>query len=188
MNKWLSVFYHVSSLEIWNRLYLNAKVFYSAYWFPHIFFHIITQLESNTPPSELPLYKLHIFGVVIIIWNLSFLRRQFQLEVEQMFTTYWIVITWRLDWGGTWHAELGLIILVTMLLGLLILWLVKVKIKYFWFDTCVHNWSVTWLCGWGSLILSHHPAKFGVHRLCESGDITFFICHVTTISKCHMTL
>ena len=111
-----------------------------------------------------------------------------EIEVEQMFTTYWIVITWRLDWGGTWHVELGLIILVTMLLGLLILWLVKVKIKYFWFDTCVHNWSVTWLCGWGSLILSQHPVKFGVHRPCESGDITLLICHVTTISKCHMTL
>ena len=38
------------------------------------------------------------------------------------------------------------------------------------------------------LILSHHPAKFGVHRPCESGDITFFICHVTSISKCHVTL
>ena len=39
---------------------------------------------------------------------------------------------------------------------------------------------VTWLCGGGSLILSHHPPKFGVHRPCEIGDITFFICHVTT--------
>ena len=32
---------------------------------------------------------------------------------------------------------------------------------------------IAWLCGWGPLILSHHPAKFGVHRPCESGDITF---------------
>ena len=34
----------------------------------------------------------------------------------------------------------------------------------------------------------HNPAKFGVHRPCESKDITFFICRVTTISKCHVTL
>ena len=25
-------------------------------------------------------------------------------------------------------------------------------------------WRVTWLCGWGPFILSHHSAKFGVHR------------------------
>ena len=31
-----------------------------------------------------------------------------------------------------------------------------------------------WLCGWGPLILSHQPAKFGVHRPCESKDIKFF--------------
>ena len=37
-------------------------------------------------------------------------------------------------------------------------------------------------------ILSHHPAKFVVHRLCESGNITFSICHVTTKLKCHVTL
>ena len=31
---------------------------------------------------------------------------------------------------------------------------------------------VTWLFGWVSLILSHHPAKFKIHRSCESWDIT----------------
>ena len=40
----------------------------------------------------------------------------------------------------------------------------------------------------GFLILSHHPAKFGAQRPCESEDITFFICHVTTCLMCHMTL
>ena len=35
---------------------------------------------------------------------------------------------------------------------------------------------------------SHHPAKFWVHKPCESGDITFFICQVTTISKGHVAL
>ena len=37
-------------------------------------------------------------------------------------------------------------------------------------------------------MLSYHPAIFGVHRPCESGNITFFICHVATISKYHVTL
>ena len=32
-------------------------------------------------------------------------------------------------------------------------------------------------------MLSHHPAKFGAHRSCESGDVTFFIYHVTTLSN-----
>ena len=47
------------------------------------------------------------------------------------------------------------------------------------------TWScVTWLGGWGTLILSHQPAKFGIHKPSESKDITFFICHMTT--KCHV--
>ena len=37
-------------------------------------------------------------------------------------------------------------------------------------------------------IPSYHPAKFGVHRPYESGDITSLIFHVTKISKCHVTL
>ena len=42
--------------------------------------------------------------------------------------------------------------------------------------------------GGGSLVLIHELAKFRIHRPCESGDITFFICHVITISKSHVTL
>ena len=42
--------------------------------------------------------------------------------------------------------------------------------------------------GGGSLVLSHELAKFRIHRPCESADITFFICQVTTISKSHVTL
>ena len=63
--------------------------------------------------------------------------------------------------------------------------LVNVEIKLFWFDTWPRDRCVTWLCRYVPLILSHHPAKFGVHRPCESGNVTFFICHVTTILKCH---
>ena len=60
--------------------------------------------------------------------------------------------------------------------------------KYFWFVTWPHDWTITWLCGWIFLILSHHPAKFGVHTLDERRNIMSFICQVTTMSKCHVTL
>ena len=66
--------------------------------------------------------------------------------------------------------------------------LVKVEIHRFLFVAWPLGRCVTWSCGWGPLILSHHPAKFGVYRPCESEDITFFICHVTMTSKCHVTL
>ena len=66
--------------------------------------------------------------------------------------------------------------------------LVKVELDRFLFVTWLLGWCVTWFCGWGPLILSHYPVTFGVPRPCESEDITFFICHVTTISKCHETL
>ena len=38
--------------------------------------------------------------------------------------------------------------------------LVNVQIKRFWFITWQRDRCVTWLCGWGSFILSHHTAKF----------------------------
>ena len=41
--------------------------------------------------------------------------------------------------------------------------------------------------GEGSLVLSHELVKFRIHRPCESGDITFFVWQVTTISKSHVT-
>ena len=66
--------------------------------------------------------------------------------------------------------------------------LVKVEIYCFWFATWPRDRCVTRFCKWDPIILSHYPAQFGVHRPCESGDITFFICHVTVISKCRVTL
>ena len=51
--------------------------------------------------------------------------------------------------------------------------LVNVEIKRFWYDTWPRDQCVMWLCRWGPLILSHYPAKFGVHRPCESGNIMF---------------
>ena len=66
--------------------------------------------------------------------------------------------------------------------------LLKVEILSFWFVTWPQYRNVTLPYGWGPLVLSHHPVKFEVHRPCERGDITFLICHVTTISTCHVTL
>ena len=43
--------------------------------------------------------------------------------------------------------------------------LANVEIDFrFWFVTWPQYCGVMWLCGWGPLILSHHPAKFGVHK------------------------
>ena len=75
----------------------------------------------------------------------------------------------------------------SILLSLGSIGLTKVEICL-WVVTWPSGWCVTWLFGWGSLILSHHPAKFGVHRPCENGNITYSVCHVTTISKSHVTL
>ena len=60
--------------------------------------------------------------------------------------------------------------------------------KTFLIDTWARDRCVTWLCRWGFLILRHDSAKLGIHRPCKSGDITFFICHVTTTSECHVAL
>ena len=109
-----------------------------------------------------------------------FQKREPQLEVEQMDTTYWIVAMWQSDWGITWHIGWSLLILVTTLLSLWALHFVKVKMKYFEFVTWPLDRCVTWLCGWGLFILSYHPVTFGIHRPCESGNITPLTCRVTT--------
>ena len=114
-------------------------------------------------------------------------RRELQLEAEQMYTTNWIVVTWRRNWGVTWYDGWGNFLLVTTLLSLLSLHLVKVKLKYFWFDTWPLDRSVKWLCWWGPFTLSHHFAKFGIQRPWESEDITCVICHVTMYLKCPVT-
>ena len=104
-----------------------------------------------------------------------------------MYTTnYWIVVTWRRDQCVTWHVGWGFISLVTTPLSLWTLRFVKVKIKYYWFVTWWLDRSVTSLFGWSSIILSHHPAKFEIHRLWESGNITPLICQVTTCLMYHV--
>ena len=120
--------------------------------------------------------------------------------MEQMYTSYWIVVTWWRDWVITWHVGWGLLILVTTRLSFWALFLVKVKIKYFWFFTWRCGWAslilnhhpakrynvfylsrghkidvYSWLFRWGLFILSQHPAKFGVHRSCETGNMAFVI-------------
>ena len=105
-----------------------------------------------------------------------------------MYTTYyWIVVTWWRGQSVTWHVGWGLLILVTTSISLWALRLVKVKMEFFSSVTWPLDRSVTWLCGWDHFILSHHPAKFGIHRSWESEDITSLICHVTKWLICHVT-
>ena len=59
--------------------------------------------------------------------------------------------------------------------------LVKVEIKCFLFVTWPRYRSVTWLCEWSPLILSHHPAKFGVHRPYGTGNNG--VCNISSNSS-----
>ena len=34
--------------------------------------------------------------------------------------------------------------------------------------------------GWELLTICQHPGKFSEHRYCDSGDVVFFICSVTS--------
>ena len=97
-------------------------------------------------------------------------------------------VTWPRDWCVTWLCGWGPFIPCHQLPKFGSIGLVKAEIKRFWFVTWPRGWCIMWLCRWCSLVLSHHPAKFGVHSPCESWGITFIVCHVTTISKCHVTL
>ena len=84
---------------------------------------------------------------------------------------HYLIDSWRRDRGGTWHVRWGLLTLVTILKSLSTLCLVKVKTKY--------QRSVMWLCGCISLILSRHPAKFGVHKTYRSNGY----CSITSNSN-----
>ena len=37
-------------------------------------------------------------------------------------------------------------------------------------------------------MVTHHPDKFGDHKHCDSGDIMFLICYVTTCLKVYVNL
>ena len=51
----------------------------------------------------------------------------------------------------------------------------------------VTKWSMCHLTLWVRFTHPmYHPPKFGVHRPYESGNLTFFICHVITTSKSHV--
>ena len=100
---------------------------------------------------------------------------------------FWF-LTWPYNWSVTWLFGRGSIILIqhpTKFWGPWTLWMWRQNVLTWDVNTW---WCVTWFCRWGPLILNHHPVKLGVHRPCESGNRTFSICHVTTISKCHLAL
>ena len=156
---------------------------FSAYWTSlpiRIFFTYKHPAKKSYAPIKTFFKQAAHFYVVTIIWNLSVFRTELQLDVEHMYTIYWIFATWRRDRSATWHVGWGLLILVTTLPSLWALHLAKLKIRYIWFVTWRLNRCSMWLCLWGSFILSHHHAKFEIDRPCESGDIMSFICHVTT--------
>ena len=58
---------------------------------------------------------------------------------------------------------------------------VNVWIWRLWFVTWPPSWYVTWLCAWSPLILTHHPAKFEVHRPYGSGDND--VCNISSNSS-----
>ena len=97
------------------------------------------------------------------------------------------IVMWLQNWNVTCFFETHSC-WVSTLLSLGSTGLVKVEIYRVLFVMWPLGRCVMWLPGWDPLIRSHHSAKFGVHRPCKSEDITFFICHVTMILKCHVTL
>ena len=56
--------------------------------------------------------------------------------------------------------------------------IMKVEIYHFLFVTWQLGRCVTWLCGWGPLILSDHPASLGVHR--PSGTGNNGVCNISS--------
>ena len=45
--------------------------------------------------------------------------------------------------------------------------------------------SVMWLCGWGPLILNHHPARFGVHGPNRTGNNSVCCISSNSNSNCN---
>ena len=78
--------------------------------------------------------------------------------------------------------------ITSILLSLGSIGLEKVEIWLLWFATGLRDRCITWLCGCGYLILSHHLAKFEVYMPCEYRDITSFIYYMTTRSMYQVTL
>ena len=131
------------------------------------FFHINNQQLCHHKKNSL--CKLHIFSVVIIIWNLFIFRRELQLEVEQMYTTYWIVVTWRRDWGVIWHVGSSLLILVTtaMFVGL-----APCESKSGIFLICyVTTWSICYMTLWVGPIHPVTTSSVQVTTLLSLGSI-----------------
>ena len=62
------------------------------------------------------------------------------------------------------------------------------KIWWFCFFAWPHNWSTTWLFGWGLLILIQHPTKFWGPWALWMWRWNVLTWHVTTWSVCHVTL
>ena len=57
------------------------------------------------------------------------------------------------------------------------------------FESRCSDERILWLYRWKPLKASHNPLKFGGHRFCRSGDVTFLTSHITSydVSKGHLT-
>ena len=121
---------------------------------------------------------------------ISWLRDFFNIWLSILFWQRRIEISWYLNYLISFSANLyrNNHRITSILLSLGSIGVDKVEIYRLSFVKWPRGLYATWLYEWDSLTVSHHPAKFGVHRPCESGDITSLICHVTTQSMYHVTL
>ena len=134
---------------------LLSQLYHLAYWAStliRIFFRYKHPVKKQYVTLSISFIQGIHFQCDIIIWNLFAFRRELQLEVEQMYVTYWIDVTWWRDRGITWRIGWGL--LISTLLSLCDLRLI--------FDLShEHTIEVSRaLVGGGPLILYCHPAKF----------------------------
>ena len=103
--------------------------------------------------------------------------------MEQMYSTYWIVVTWRSNWAVTWHVGWGLLFLA---ITLLIVSLAPCQSEEKTFLIChlTKRSKSHWLCSCGPFILSYH--------LCRTWALWKWKCFlffcVTMWLKCHVTL
>ena len=160
------------------------KIFKSTFFIEHLqwlLLAILKFLDSQRQLCKCISKLATIYVISTFCWHCSVFFWQVQafllhldaLVFEQIWR-FWF-FTWPHNWSFTWLFGWGC-------------GPCECGNKTFWLDTRPLDWCVTWLCRWGPVILSHHPAKFGIHWPCESGNITPSTCLVTTILKCDMIL
>ena len=103
-----------------------------------------------------------------------------------------------LSWENCWYTKCCFLLSVGTLHRSWIKFLIENKVPkvILWWAYArlnVHFWSakeivngknfligLIWLFKCFFYVINHYPVKFGVHRTCGIGDITFLICHETS--------